>query len=94
MRVIKKAFPKNEVPIPEAFGWRKHGHLNFIYMSYVPGVTLREAWPDLKAQDKERVCNELRDIASALRRLNQAQLPHFISTFLPFSLLHALMRLY
>ncbi|KFA75714.1 hypothetical protein S40288_04955 [Stachybotrys chartarum IBT 40288] len=83
MRAIKKAFPKNEIPVPEVFGWRKHGRLNFIYMSYVPGITLREAWPDFKEQDKQRVCKELHEVVSALRRLKQPKKPPFIGICLP-----------
>ncbi|KFA45567.1 hypothetical protein S40293_06591 [Stachybotrys chartarum IBT 40293] len=80
MRAIKKAFPNNDIPVPEVFGWRKHDSLNFIYMSYIPGITLREAWPDFTEQDKSRVCNELREIVSILRRLNQPESPPFIGS--------------
>lgn len=40
MRALRQIFANNEVPVPEVFGWRKHGDLNFIYMSLIPGTNI------------------------------------------------------
>jgi hypothetical protein len=69
MVAMRQAFPNNEVPVPEVFGWRKHGHLNFIYMSLIPGKTLSEVWPTCTEKDKQRICDELGQIIISLRRL-------------------------
>ena len=35
IQAVKRAFPNNEIPIPELVAWRRLGHINFIYMSLV-----------------------------------------------------------
>ncbi|EKJ69158.1 hypothetical protein NXS19_006686 [Fusarium pseudograminearum] len=69
---IRKVFPNGEVPVPELFGWRKHGDRVFIYMSLVPGETLRQAWQSLTEHDKASLQNQLKDIIGTLRTLKQS----------------------
>lgn len=69
MRAIKHAFSQDEVPVPEVFGWRKYNGQNFIYMSLVEGQTMREAWHSFQEADKESLCVQLSNIASALRQI-------------------------
>ncbi|KAL5586745.1 hypothetical protein FOBRF1_016615 [Fusarium oxysporum] len=69
---IRKAFPNGEIPVPEVFGWRRYEDRVFIYMSLVPGKTLREAWPSLTQDDKTLLQKQLKEIIDSLRRLNQA----------------------
>ncbi|KAF4983413.1 hypothetical protein FZEAL_1142 [Fusarium zealandicum] len=71
MWAIRKAFPNDEIPVPEVFGWRKQDDRVFIYMSLVPGETLRQAWSSLTANDKTSLQTKLRDIIGSLRRLTQ-----------------------
>lgn len=71
MRAVRQVFANNEVPVPEVFGWRKYGDLNFIYMSLIPGQTLREAWPTLFEADKTLICSDLSRIVRELRRVSQ-----------------------
>ncbi|KFG79515.1 phosphotransferase enzyme family protein [Metarhizium anisopliae] len=71
MRAMRQLFADNEVPVPEVFGWRKYGDDNFIYMSLMPGQTLREAWPTLTNEDKTLICGDLSRIVKELRRLGQ-----------------------
>nr|POE48870.1 hypothetical protein CFP56_38967 [Quercus suber] len=52
MRAIRLALPRDEVPVPEVFGWRQYEGQNFIYMSLVRGQTLQEAWSSLTESDK------------------------------------------
>ncbi|EXU97470.1 aminoglycoside 3'-phosphotransferase/choline kinase domain protein [Metarhizium robertsii] len=71
MRAIRQVFADTEVPVPEVFGWRKYGDDNFIYMSLMPGQTLREVWPTLTSDDKTLICVDLNRIVKELRRLGQ-----------------------
>jgi hypothetical protein len=69
MIAVRAAFPEHELPMPEVFGWRKHGDKNFLYMSLVRGETLYKQWPTFIHEEKEYVCGELAGIVKALRRL-------------------------
>jgi hypothetical protein len=82
MRAIRQAFPHNDVPVPEVFGWRKYEDQTFIYMSLIRGQTLREAWSYLTEEDKESICGELSCVVAALRRITQGSSGLFIGTFL------------
>ncbi len=78
LRAIKQAFPTNEIPVPELFGWRKVGDQNFIYMSLVPGKTLREIWASLTTADKTSIRDQLGRIVTTLRRITQGSSDRFI----------------
>ncbi|KAM0425331.1 hypothetical protein ACHAPT_009387 [Fusarium lateritium] len=69
MWAVRKLFPNGEVPVPEVFGWRKYGGRVFIYMSLIPGKTLREAWPSLTIGDKNSLQARLREIVTSLKQL-------------------------
>lgn len=69
---IRKAFPNGEIPVPEVFGWRKYEDRVFIYMSLVPGETLRDVWPSLTEGDKASLQNQLKHIIGGLRNLKQS----------------------
>lgn len=71
LRAMRQVFANNEVPVPEVFGWRKHGNMCFIYMSLIPGQTLDQAWPTLTNEDKVLICADLSRIVGQLRRLVQ-----------------------
>ncbi|WXC60307.1 hypothetical protein SNK03_006172 [Fusarium graminearum] len=70
--VIRKVFPNGDVPVPELFSWRKYGDWVFIYMSLVPGETLREVWQSLDEDDKASLQNRLKEIIGTLRKLKQS----------------------
>ncbi|PNY21222.1 Uncharacterized protein TCAP_07279 [Tolypocladium capitatum] len=78
MRAIRQAFPHNDVPVPEVFGWRKHGDQNFIYMGLIRGPTLRQAWGSLTEAEKKSICGELSRIVEALRRITPDSPTRFI----------------
>ena len=78
LKAVKQAFPGNEVPVPELFGWRVADNVNFIYMSYVPGLTLRDSWPSLTFAEKESICSQLSGIVDNLRRVKQSTPTPFI----------------
>jgi hypothetical protein len=79
MRAIRQVFPNGEVPVPEVFGWRKHGDQVFIYMSIIHGKTLREVWPLLTEDDKRSIQSDLSGIIASLRRIAQDP-PNVIGT--------------
>ncbi|KAH1845173.1 hypothetical protein KXX54_009628 [Aspergillus fumigatus] len=59
------------VPVPELYGWRTGGDLKYIYMEYIRGKTLEQAWDDLEPDDKVSISRELRTIWANLRRFEQ-----------------------
>lgn len=78
MRAVSRLFRTEEVPVPELFGWRVDEGQNFIYMSLINGLTLGESWPLLTREDKESICGQLRQMAAALRRIQQQSSDPFI----------------
>ncbi|KAK3698975.1 hypothetical protein LTR37_016666 [Vermiconidia calcicola] len=67
IQAIRRAFPGNEVPVPELYGWKTYEGRNFIYMSQMPGMTLKEAWANLSLTEKQSVTAQIGHIVSALR---------------------------
>ncbi|GIJ90516.1 hypothetical protein Asppvi_009472 [Aspergillus pseudoviridinutans] len=59
------------VPVPELYGWRTDGDVKYIYMEYIRGQTLEQAWDKLEPDDKVNISRELRAICDNLRRLEQ-----------------------
>lgn len=88
MRAIRQVFANNEVPVPvpEVFGWRQYGDQNFIYMSLIPGQTLREAWPTLTDTDKILIREDLSQIVKELRRLGQGSSGCFIGWYIALNM--------
>ncbi len=86
MRALKQLFPDDKVPVPQVYGWRKSKGRIFIYMSLIPGKTLREEWPSLTEEEKKAICDELRQIVQRLRRITQEAPNRWIgkSDALPF----------
>lgn len=78
MWAVRRLFPDGEVPVPEVFGWRKYDGRVFIYMSLIPGKTLREAWSSLTIDDKNSLQVKLREIVASLK---QIQSPGIIGKF-------------
>lgn len=68
----------NSVPVPEIYGWRMDGDETFLYMEAIRGKTLEDAWPEMKEDDRLRICSELRTILHNLRQLKQNPLDKFI----------------
>ncbi|KAK0721353.1 hypothetical protein B0T21DRAFT_414543 [Apiosordaria backusii] len=73
MIAVRKAFPNGEVPVPEVFGVRRHGDMNFVYMALMPGVALhklKRAEVD-KVMDRVKASVKLNEVEVALRRIRQ-----------------------
>ena len=58
----------NAVPVPEVYGWRVDGRDVFIYMQLIRGDRLKDRWESLTITEKATICDELRDITTALRQ--------------------------
>lgn len=78
LQALSRAFPTRQVPVPELYGWRSLGDINFIYMSLIPGKTLNESWPSLAEQEKAHLANRLAEVTSALGMLTQSSEEAFI----------------
>lgn len=74
-------FLRNNVPVPEIYGWREDGDETFIYMELIDGDTLQERWTSLSSVDRVRLCEELREIIMSLRRLEQSPGEKFIGRY-------------
>lgn len=68
--LIKKHL-KDEVPVPEVYGWRTESDGVFIYMQYMEGIELRRRWGEFSGAERLDVCLQLRNIMLALRRFKQ-----------------------
>lgn len=73
---------RDQVPVPELYGWREDGDEIFIYMEYLDAQTLEQAWDALGPDDRVSVCGELRKIYDKLRQLEQRPEDPFIGRML------------
>lgn len=78
---IKRTFG-DEVPVPEVYGWRVDGEQVFIYMEYIQGQTLHDAWNELDSEDKSSLLGDLCRIVNCLRQLEQDTSDQFIGMLL------------
>ncbi|EER41375.1 conserved hypothetical protein [Histoplasma capsulatum H143] len=60
-----------ELPIPRVHGLITLGNFHAMFMSYIPGITLDTAWPDLSHEAKLSLQRQLNWISSQLRNLQQ-----------------------
>jgi aminoglycoside phosphotransferase len=58
-----------DIPVPRAHGMVALGPFSVIFMSYVPGMTLAQAWSALSQTEKSSIQQQLEDIFSRLRSL-------------------------
>ncbi|KAI0165249.1 hypothetical protein GGR52DRAFT_101769 [Hypoxylon sp. FL1284] len=71
-------YMKDVVPTPELFGWCRDEGETFIYMDFVEGDTLEEAWPSLTPGDQDIICGELRRCVDAWSSLRQETEPYYM----------------
>ena len=62
---------RNDVPVPEVYGWRVDGPEVFIYMELIHGDTLKSRWDYLSTDDRTSICDQLGKITTSFRRLEQ-----------------------
>lgn len=68
--IIRRLFG-DKIPVPEVYGWRVHDGLVFLYMQLIQGQPLIDQWDSLGISDKSFVCDQLRDIVTSLRSVEQ-----------------------
>jgi hypothetical protein len=67
---------KDIVPVPEVYGWRTdQGELCLYIMS---GRTLEQAWQEMDASNRLRICNELRTSFDGLREFQRSAVHKYI----------------
>ncbi len=69
---------RDDVPTPELYGWQVDGSQTFIYMEFVHGETLADAWPSMSEEDKDAIGEELHRCIAAWRGLRQESEPYYI----------------
>ncbi|EDP53281.1 hypothetical protein ACP6JD_005091 [Aspergillus fumigatus] len=79
-------FLKGDVPAPEVYGWRTEGNEAYIYMEYINGQSLEQAWPSMGYEDKAGICRELRTIFQHLRQVEQDPEDPFVGENIPGTL--------
>ncbi|CAG8928858.1 unnamed protein product [Penicillium salamii] len=67
MRFLAERAP--DIPAPRAHGMVALGPFGVIFMSYIPGITLAQAWPILTHNGKLSIQRQLNDIFHRLRSL-------------------------
>lgn len=58
-----------DIPAPRPHGFISLGEFRVIFMSYIPGVTLKKAWPNLSPLQKSSIQQQLDDMFARLRAL-------------------------
>ncbi|KAF4961197.1 hypothetical protein FGADI_434 [Fusarium gaditjirri] len=71
---------RDQVPIPEVFGWTEDEGQRFIYMSLIEGDTLQIRFGTMEEGERQAVCNELKDMANAWRALSQDETDIYIGS--------------
>lgn len=77
LHMIHKAF-SDKVPVPEVYGWKVEGGCVFIYMELIRGESLHDRWDSLSDSEKTLICDQLRQIVSSLRQVEQDPADPFI----------------
>lgn len=71
----------DDIPVPQVFGWCVDGGETFIYMEYLQGQTLEQAWDSMDGNHRISICHELRKIVDALRQMKQDHLNPFVGKY-------------
>lgn len=71
----------DDIPVPQVFGWSIDGGETFIFMEYLQGQTLEQAWDSMDVNHRISVCHELRKIIDALRQIKQDPSDPFIGMY-------------
>lgn len=81
MHAIQQAFSRDDIPVPELFGWRTYDRKSFIYMELLPGTTLSQTWSDLTEVEKVLIARELKQIVANLRSIKPPRDLNHIGAF-------------
>ena len=69
MEYLEKKAP--DIPAPRPHGLIAFGYFRVIFMSYIPDMTLTQAWPSLSQKGKLSIQRQLDDIFCRLRAIRQ-----------------------
>ena len=72
---------QDHLPVLEVFGCAENGDQVFIYMALVEGETLMDRWSGLNGDEKQAICEELRDMVKMFRALEQDTADPYIGKF-------------
>ena len=68
----------DSIPVPAPLGLISADVRGFLFTSYVPGVSLEKAWPDLSSSAKAAIRDQLSGIMLEVRRLPPTNEEHFL----------------
>ena len=57
------------VPVPRIYGWRQEANHTYLYMEMIEADTLADRWESLAQHERTLICEQLRSIISAYRRV-------------------------
>ncbi|PYH87751.1 hypothetical protein BO71DRAFT_404391 [Aspergillus ellipticus CBS 707.79] len=60
-----------DIPAPRPHGLIAFGPFRVLFMSYVPEMTLTEAWPNMSHEERQSIQHQLNDIFHRLRSIRQ-----------------------
>ncbi|KAI9855634.1 MAG: hypothetical protein M1813_009680 [Trichoglossum hirsutum] len=69
MQYLEENIP--EIPAPRHLGLITVGKMSYMFMSFIPGTTLDEIWPQLHEKQKASISNQLNELFLKLRQLGR-----------------------
>lgn len=69
LRYLEEKLP--DIPAPRPYGLIEFKPFRAVFMSYIPSMTLEDAWPKLNHESKSSVRSQLEDILQRLRSHTQ-----------------------
>jgi len=78
LQAVCRAFPSNEVPVPELVAWRSEASIKYLYMSLLPGVTLGSCWSTLTSEERTTIADQLGNILTTLRSVRQCHRTEYV----------------
>lgn len=85
MHAIHGAFSKDDIPVPELFGWRIDDDVTYVYMELVSGTTLADVWSDLTEDEKVSIEEEMKRISGSLKSMQRPQSHDLIGTWCSYA---------
>ncbi|ORY09386.1 phosphotransferase enzyme family protein [Clohesyomyces aquaticus] len=75
---IRHHLKKKTITVPEIYGWRTDQGEVFLYMEVISGRTLEQAWQEMDASNRLRICSELRTSFDDLRKFQKSAVGKYI----------------
>ncbi|KIJ32249.1 hypothetical protein M422DRAFT_783517 [Sphaerobolus stellatus SS14] len=61
------------IPVPTPLGHVTIGHLSYLFVTYIPGDTLKTRWSDMSIQQNITITNSLDEMLKEMRRICHAE---------------------